>query len=191
MYRIKQSPHIYIYSYRIGGIMVSVLTSNVVDRGFESRSAQTKNYKIDICCFSAKHKTLRRKSKYWLGQNHDNVSEWSDISSCELLFQWTSTIKISSNITCYRHDKAEKKILIWSYYLNDCSGYNFVPKCAFSTHYVHDQTFRFITWQPSIERASTNRTWVCAGQLCGFNPGKHHHIPIHYWYFLYLQLTWY
>jgi len=27
---------------------------------------QTKNYQIDICCFSAKHAALRRKSKDWL-----------------------------------------------------------------------------------------------------------------------------
>ena len=38
---------------RIGGIMVSVLTSSVVDHGFEPRSGQTKDYKIGICCFSA------------------------------------------------------------------------------------------------------------------------------------------
>jgi hypothetical protein len=48
---------------RIGGVMVSVLTSSEVDRGFESRSDQTKDYKIGICCFSAKHAALRRKNK--------------------------------------------------------------------------------------------------------------------------------
>ena len=47
----------------IGGIMVSVLASSEVDRGFEPRSGQTKDYKIDICCFSANHASLRRKSK--------------------------------------------------------------------------------------------------------------------------------
>jgi hypothetical protein len=41
--------------------MVSVLASNAVDRGFESLSSQTKDYKIGICCFSAKHTSLRRK----------------------------------------------------------------------------------------------------------------------------------
>ena len=35
--------------------MVSVLASSVIDRGFELRSGQTKDYKIGICCFSAKH----------------------------------------------------------------------------------------------------------------------------------------
>jgi len=41
---------------------------------------QTKDYKIGICCFSAKHEALRRKSKDWLARNQDNVSEWGDMS---------------------------------------------------------------------------------------------------------------
>ena len=36
---------------RIGGVMVSVLASSAVDRGFGPRSGQTKDYKIGICCF--------------------------------------------------------------------------------------------------------------------------------------------
>ena len=48
---------------RIGGVMVSVLASSTVDRGFEPRSGQTKDYIIGICCFSAKHAVLKRKSK--------------------------------------------------------------------------------------------------------------------------------
>ena len=73
--------------------MVSVLASSAVDRGFEPRSGQTKDYKIDICCFSAKHAALRRKSTDWLARNQNNVSEWSDMSTPGLLFQWASTIK--------------------------------------------------------------------------------------------------
>ena len=38
-----------------GGVMVSVFASNVVNRGFEPRSCQIKDYKIGICCFSDKH----------------------------------------------------------------------------------------------------------------------------------------
>jgi hypothetical protein len=67
--------------------MVSVLTSSWVDGGFEPRSGQTKDYKIGICCFSAKHAALRRKSKDWLARNQNNVSEWSDMSIHGLLFQ--------------------------------------------------------------------------------------------------------
>ena len=81
----------------IGGVMVSVLASSAVDRGFESRSRQTKDYKIGICCFFAKHAALRRKSKNWLARNQD-VSEWIDMFTRGLLFQWASTIKIQLNV---------------------------------------------------------------------------------------------
>ena len=60
----------------IGGVMVSVLTLSC------NSLVQTKDNKIGICCFSAKHTMLRRKSKDWLAQNQDNVQEWS-----RLLFQ--------------------------------------------------------------------------------------------------------
>ena len=59
----------------IGDVMVSVLASRAVDRGFERRSVHTKDFKIGICCFSAKHAALRRKSKYWLARNQNNVSK--------------------------------------------------------------------------------------------------------------------
>ena len=64
--------------------MVSVLASSAVDRGFEHWSGQSKDYKIGICCFSAKHAALRSKSKDWLARNQDNVYEWSDMSICGL-----------------------------------------------------------------------------------------------------------
>jgi hypothetical protein len=35
----------------------------------------SKDYKIGICCFSAKHAALRRKNKDWLAWNQDNVSK--------------------------------------------------------------------------------------------------------------------
>jgi hypothetical protein len=67
--------------------MISVFVLSVVDRGFEPQWGQTKDYKIGICCFSAKHAALRRKSKDWFARNQNNVSEWSDMSTHELLFQ--------------------------------------------------------------------------------------------------------
>jgi hypothetical protein len=70
----------YLYSNHISGVMVSVLTLSAVDHGFETRSAQTKDYLIGMCCFSAKHAVFRRKSKDWLSRNQNNVSEWSDMS---------------------------------------------------------------------------------------------------------------
>ena len=74
------------YFYRISGVKVSVLASSVVDRGFEPRSGQTKDYKIGICCFSAKHIALRRKSKDGLARNQDNVSEWDYMFTPGLCF---------------------------------------------------------------------------------------------------------
>jgi hypothetical protein len=69
----------------IGSVMVSILASSAVDRGFEH--GRVKDYKIGICCFSAKHTALRSKSKDWLARNQNNVSEWSDMSTHGLLFQ--------------------------------------------------------------------------------------------------------
>ena len=67
--------------------MVRLLSSSVVYCLLEPRSGQTKDYKISMCCFSAKHAALRRKSKDWLAGNQDNVSEWGDMSIRGLLFQ--------------------------------------------------------------------------------------------------------
>jgi hypothetical protein len=61
--------------------MVSMLASVAVDRGFEPRLGQTKDYEIGICCFSAKHTALRRNSKYWLARDQNNVSGRSDMST--------------------------------------------------------------------------------------------------------------
>ena len=58
---------------RISGVVIRVLASSAVDRGIEPRSGQTKDYKIGIC-------------KGWLARNHNNVSEWSDMSFRGLLF---------------------------------------------------------------------------------------------------------
>ena len=58
----------------ISGVMVSVLASSAVGHGFEPWLGHTKDYENGICCFSAKHTALRRKSKDWLARNQDNMS---------------------------------------------------------------------------------------------------------------------
>ena len=64
--------------------MVSVHASSEVDLGFESRGGvKPKYYKIGICCFSAKYRVLRSKSK---NCNQDNVSKWSDMYTRGQLF---------------------------------------------------------------------------------------------------------
>jgi hypothetical protein len=44
-------------------VMVSMLALSAVDHEIELWSGQTKDYKIGICCLSAKHAALRIKSK--------------------------------------------------------------------------------------------------------------------------------
>jgi len=67
--------------------MVYVLASSVIDRGFEIRSGQTKDYNIGICCRSTKHATVRSNSKDWLIRNQDNEGQSRDMSTRRLLFQ--------------------------------------------------------------------------------------------------------
>jgi hypothetical protein len=40
-----------------------VFALTAVDRGFESRFGQTKDYEIGMCCFSAKHAAVRNQVK--------------------------------------------------------------------------------------------------------------------------------
>ena len=52
----------------IGDVMVSVLASSVIDRGFEPRSGQTKDYKIGICCLSTiKARIIKEKEQRLVG----------------------------------------------------------------------------------------------------------------------------
>jgi hypothetical protein len=71
----------------------------VVDCGSYPRS----KYKIGISCFSTWHAALMNKSRDWLAQNQDNVSKWSEMSICRLLFHCASTIK--SNSACWSSTK--------------------------------------------------------------------------------------
>ena len=73
--------------HSIRGLIVKLLASDPVDHRVESRSDQTKDYVIGICCFSSKHAALRRKSKDWLARNQNNVSKWGDMSIHGLLYQ--------------------------------------------------------------------------------------------------------
>ena len=82
-------------TYHIGDVIASMLASNVVDCGLETRSGQPRDLqKNGIFCFSDKHTALRSTSKRWLVWNQNNVSKWSDMFTRGLLFQWASKMKI-------------------------------------------------------------------------------------------------
>ena len=100
-----------LYSYQItlytcstnciSDVMVSMVASNAVDHGFNPSAGQPKYYEIDICCFSPMYAALRRKKEQrlkMLARNRDNMSEWSNMSTCRLLFQLDSTIKIQLSV---------------------------------------------------------------------------------------------
>ena len=71
-----------------------VLASSALDRGFENQSSQTKDYKIGICCFSAKYAALRSKSKDWLARNQmalNNNHSPSYLVPCHWIFNMSNT----------------------------------------------------------------------------------------------------
>ena len=90
---------------------------------------------VRVCCFFSQRAALRGKSKGWLALNHNNMSEWSDMSTHRLLFQWACTMKKKSiykacwpstkwtpssshrKLTCSRHDI----LLSWRYINNNHS----------------------------------------------------------------------
>jgi hypothetical protein len=67
--------------------MVIVLDCSEVDRGFDSRSDQTKDYEMCFCCFFDNHSALNSQSNDWMDWNQNDVSEWSDMSTRRLSFQ--------------------------------------------------------------------------------------------------------
>jgi hypothetical protein len=66
--------------------MVNVLTSSVVDRGFEPQIDQIKDYRIGICCFSTKHAALRRKNKYCLSRKQDIFTLYYKLQKILVIF---------------------------------------------------------------------------------------------------------
>ena len=89
------------WTIHIASVVLWLACSPRVDRGFEPQLGQTKDFKIDICCFSAERAALRSKSKDWLDRNQDNVSEWSDIFTRGLFFQRASTMNIQFSVLVY------------------------------------------------------------------------------------------
>ena len=80
--------------------MVSVIALSAVDRGFEPLSGQTKDYKIGICCFSAKHASLRSKSKDWLARMCPSGATWLSADCC-----FSELALYKSNSACWSNTK--------------------------------------------------------------------------------------
>jgi hypothetical protein len=67
---------------RICGVMVSMFTSSVIDRGFEPRSVKPKTKILVFVASPRKNTALRRKSKDWLARIR--IIEWGDMFICGL-----------------------------------------------------------------------------------------------------------
>ena len=67
-----------------------MLTLGAVDRGVKHLSGQTKDYKIDICCFFVKHAVFRSKNRDWFMCPSEVTCLLEDCCFIEL----ASTIKI-------------------------------------------------------------------------------------------------
>ena len=65
---------------RISGVIVIVFFSNAIDRGFEHRSGQTRDYEIVFATFK-RTKRAALRSKDWLVRTKDNVPEWGAMST--------------------------------------------------------------------------------------------------------------
>jgi hypothetical protein len=74
--------------------MVIVLTSGTVDRGFQPRSGQTKDYKTGINFFYANHTQLRRNSTERIARYQDNVSKCGGMSIHVCCFSELALYKI-------------------------------------------------------------------------------------------------
>jgi hypothetical protein len=61
---------------RVGGVMVSVLVSVRQILCSNPGSDQTKDYNIDMCCFTNKHEASGVRTKTGC---QGNVSEWGDM----------------------------------------------------------------------------------------------------------------
>jgi hypothetical protein len=83
------------YINSISDVMVSVLASSAVNRGFEPRSGQSKDHKIDICCVFAKYATLRKREQVKFQRYDDEVFFVLD-QHAELDFYTASSLKQQS-----------------------------------------------------------------------------------------------
>ena len=87
---------------RTNGVMVDVIASSAVDRGFPVGS-NIRLYNWECMLLLLEPWQLKGKRQDGFAQNQENVSGCSDttnVSTRWLLFEWASTIKIQLKRTC-------------------------------------------------------------------------------------------
>ena len=86
----------------------------MIDREFESRSGQSKDYEIRSCYFSAKHTLLRGISKGWLALHQNNMWTVSYLYA-------NSTTRIGL-VQCGQYNHFTKCIFLAMIYIGNCSS---------------------------------------------------------------------
>ena len=98
---------------------------------------------------------LRRKSKDWSARNQNNVSEWSNMSTHGLLFQWATTIKIQ--LCMLVKYKADMIIISSNVTWDSWKIADLALKQQSFTHYT-----KLITWVAKLRTCCTS-SWVSVG----------------------------
>ena len=99
--------------YSIGCVMVTMVISSL-----------DLVYDIGIYCFSVKDAALRRKSKYWLAWNQDNISECGATGrSANCCFSGVALYKFNS--ACWSRTKQTSSSFHWKLI---CSRHNIAAK---------------------------------------------------------------
>ena len=76
--------------------MIRMFAASALDCGSNTQSSRINTMTMSCTCyFNARHTTLRSKSTDWLVASLENMSEWSDMSTC-----------FHQYLTCSCHDKA-------------------------------------------------------------------------------------
>lgn len=87
----------------------------VVHREFEPRSGQTKDYRnwyLLLLCIEC------QRAKNGWNWNQDILSDWSDLSTRRLFFQWTCTMKIQLLSMLIYSTKRTSSTSHWMYYIS-------------------------------------------------------------------------
>ena len=127
-----------------------LLASSAINRRFEPWSGHTKDYTICVCCFFAKPAAIRRKSNDWLARNQNNMSEWNNISTRGLLFEWTSTIQI--NQACWSRTKPTSSPSHWKLTCSPWYSWKIAELALCNNHsFTHSELYYYLIqtgWWP-------------------------------------------
>ena len=145
------------------GIIVSMLNSSAIDHGFEPRSeVKPKTIKVYIASLLS----MQQWSKNKTGRLRIRMcTEWSDMSTHVLLFQWASTIKIQRvglEQSCYHHRHLIKMLTFFHHDIAEKNWSFGIKKQSLITQYLLPILCMIAHWMAIYE------IWVlCQSEIYG------------------------